>query len=182
MAVGGASGTNQWVKPVVIAVVAIVVIAVGFFAYNTFLKPPMSAADYKAQISKLQSQMQDASTQMGDLGTLMSSGDTAGRTAAKTSWDTFASTVRAGMATMRGIKPPAEFQSQHDRILKGFDAMERLLTAVDVVFRDLVSGAITDANAQSYPSVVAVQNLSNDAAFTAAISDMDAALQEIQAK
>lgn len=175
-------GSKQWVKPAIIAAVIVAVVALGFFAYNSFLKPPMSVADYKAQLAKVSAELTNAGTQMGDLGTQMSSGDVTSRAAAKASWDQYAGAVRASMATVRGIKPPAEFQSQHDRIIKGLDQLERLLAAVDAVMRDLVSGAINNDNYQTVPSVVAVQTLTQDPAFSAGVSDVDAAIAEVQAK
>jgi hypothetical protein len=166
-------------KPAIIAAIVVAVIAVGFIASNTFLKPSMSAADYKAQITQIAAEVNGA--QFGDLNTAIS-GDQASRDAAKAAYDKVASMVRADFAKARAMKPPAEFQSQHDRILKGMDAEDKVLTAMDVVYRDLVSGALTEANAQDYPALVAVTNLTNDPAITAAVTDADAAVTEIQAK
>jgi len=173
---------NKWVMPVVIAVVAILVIAGGIFAYTTMSSGPMTAADYKAKAIMYLGQMESAGSETSATMQLISSTDAGERAQANAAWDAAAAQMRAAMAGIRGLRPPAEFQSIQDRLVKGVDATEKVIAATDTLYAMLASGEINSSSSADTPAIKAFADIESDATIGAALSDLTAAYSELKSK
>jgi hypothetical protein len=175
-------GANKWLMPAVIAVAAILVIVGGYFAYNAFFAPPMSAADYKAQVIKYTDIMNSTGGASSDVMSQIASTDPAARATAKAAWDKVLSDTRSAMAGIRALRPPAEYASIHDRLIKGIAAADRVITAYDAFIQKVASGAITQDNASDSAEYKAIEALNNDATIEADSTGFTTALDELKAK
>jgi hypothetical protein len=168
--------------PAVIAVVAILVIAGGIFAYMTLSNGPMTAADYKAKAIMYLGQMENAGSETSATLQLISSTDAGERAQANAAWDAAAAQTRAAMAGIRALRPPAEFQSIQDRLLKGIDATEKVIVVTDALYAMLASGEITASSSADTPAIKAFTDIASDTTIAAALSDLTAAYNELKAK
>jgi PPM family protein phosphatase len=167
---------------VALAVVAILVIAGGIFAYTTMSSGPMTAADYKAKAIMYLGQMESAGSETSATMQLISSTDAGERAQANAAWDAAAAQMRAAMAGIRGLRPPAEFQSIQDRLVKGVDATEKVIAATDTLYAMLASGEINSSSSADTPAIKAFADIESDATIGAALSDLTAAYSELKSK
>jgi hypothetical protein len=176
---------NAWL-PWVIGLAVVVALGVGgyflfpsvFQPITNVLSPQLSATEYKAKLLEFRAQMEtafgpEASQAIQDA----SSGDSASIAGAKAAFDTAIRKARAAIATVRGLKPPAEFQAAHARILKGLDVYETVLKATETYVAAAVNSGGDTATLESA-----------SAAYTAALSapgiettmsDFQAAFEEV---
>jgi hypothetical protein len=145
---------------------------------------PMTAADYKAQAIKFAADMQTAGTSgpSSEAMAKLTSTDPAERATAKAAWDEAVKQTKAAMAGIRALRPPAEYQSIHDRLLKGVAASDKLLVLFDALIQKVASGELTAANIMTSPEYTAVMAIGNDTTlaadskgFTDAMSELNAA-------
>lgn len=175
-------GANKWMMPAVIAVIAVLVIVGGIFAYTTFFNGPMTGADYKAKAIMYLGQMENAGSETSATLQLISSEDPAERAQANAAWDAAAAQTRAAMAGIRGLRPPAEMQSIHDRLIKGIDATEKVIVVTDTLYSMLASGEINSSSSADTPAIKAFTDVASDTTIGAALSDLTAAYNELKSK
>lgn len=173
---------NTWLPWVIGALVLVAVIAGGFIAFKMFSSGPMSAADYKAKAIQYLGQMESAGSETSATLQLIASSDPAERAKANAAWDAAASETRAAMANLRTLRPPAEMQSIHDRLIKGIDATEKVIVVTDTLYAMLASGEINSSSPADTPAIKAFTDVASDTAISAALSDLTAAYNELKAK
>jgi hypothetical protein len=181
-AVGGAAPRRNTWLPWVIGLVVVALAVGGWFAFTTFSNAPLSAADYKTKALLYLGQMENAGSETSATLQLIGSTDPAERAQANAAWDAAAAQTRTAMAAIRALRPPAELQSIHDRLVKGLDATEKVIVVTDTLYSMLASGEITSASSSDTPAIKAFTDVANDPAVAAALSDFTAAYDELKTK
>jgi hypothetical protein len=176
--------------PLAIGLLVVVAVAVGvYFAFPGLFKGitdvvqgPMTAAEYKTQALKYADAMNATDGPSSDVGAQLTSTDPAERATAKAAWDKLLADTRASMAAMRALRPPTEYQSIHDRLMKGVAAADKLLVVLDNLVQKIASGAITQDNMEASPEYAALLAIGNDTTLATDTEAYTAALEELRAK
>lgn len=180
--VAAAPRSTNWMPWVIGAIVVVVLAVGGYFAYTTIFSGPMTAADYKAKALMYLGQIENAGSETSATLQLISSTDPAERAQANAAWDTAAAQTRTAMAGIRGLRPPAEFQSIQDRLVKGVDATEKVIVVTDTLYSMLASGEINSSSPADTPAIKAFTDVASDTTIAAALSDFTAAYNELKSQ
>jgi hypothetical protein len=157
------SGMNKMV-PIVAALVVVALAVAGYFVFMA----PMSGADYKAK----------AVASMTDIKTMFASSPDITTDSGRAEFVTTIAKARASIATFKGLRPPAEYQSIHQRLVAGLAIIERYFAMFDAQMAAGTDSAALQAVQSQYTDLQnpsdAQQKVQDD--FSAALKELDPSL------
>lgn len=161
----------------VLAGVGVLVAAI--FVYMSFFKP-LSAEQYVSKAYGFAGQVQSVDTASSSSGALsgITSKDENDRIDAKAAWDEIEKNASAGIAGIRGLRPPAEYRTTQNRLLTGVAVYEQVLAATDAIFTKAVGGLDASPEATALSALVSDPALSESrAAFDTAYTRLEEDVQ-----
>jgi hypothetical protein len=173
-----APNRRKWLPLVYLLIVAVLG-AGGFFAYAAIFQGAMSPADYSAKAVQCIGQIEaafgtDASNAMSDI----TSTDPATRAAGKAAFDTAAKSARSAIASIRALRPPAEYKSIHDRLLAGLTVYETVIQATET-YVAAAAAAGSDPTALS-SAALAYSNVFSDPNLESTMAAYQAAYEQLK--